>query len=163
MKWLIRLYPRAWRERHGAELAALVDDAPTSSLVALDLLAGALDARLHPCLVRGRATSSINASGGKMIDRLLPTNRWLALAVVILILVAIQGPLSVFADWFETFDLEPFLGPGLGGFAIDLLAGAASLAGILIPIYVLIPALERRGYSCSLSWLTTRLRPGARG
>ena len=41
MKALLRLYPRAWRERYGSEMEALVDDLPAGFGVALDLLAGA--------------------------------------------------------------------------------------------------------------------------
>ena len=41
MKALLRLYPRAWRERYGTEMAALVDDLPAGVGVALDLLVGA--------------------------------------------------------------------------------------------------------------------------
>jgi hypothetical protein len=41
MKALLRLYPRAWRERYGGEMAALVDDLPAGIGVALDLLVGA--------------------------------------------------------------------------------------------------------------------------
>jgi hypothetical protein len=36
--WLIGLYPRAWRERYGAEFRALLDDAPPGPLDALDIL-----------------------------------------------------------------------------------------------------------------------------
>ncbi len=41
MKALLRLYPRAWRERYGSEMAALIDDLPADIGVALDLLVGA--------------------------------------------------------------------------------------------------------------------------
>lgn len=41
MKLLLRLYPRAWRERYGSEMAALVSDLPAGVSVALDLLVGA--------------------------------------------------------------------------------------------------------------------------
>jgi hypothetical protein len=41
VKLLLRLYPRAWRERYGSEMAALVGDLPAGLSVALDLLVGA--------------------------------------------------------------------------------------------------------------------------
>ena len=41
MKLLLRLYPRAWRERYGSEMAALVGDLPAGVSLALDLLVGA--------------------------------------------------------------------------------------------------------------------------
>lgn len=49
MKALLRLYPRGWRERYGAEVADYLDTAkPPRLRAALDLIAGAIDARLHP-------------------------------------------------------------------------------------------------------------------
>jgi len=48
MSAILRLYPRAWRERYGDELAALLEEHPASLADQLDLIRGALDARLHP-------------------------------------------------------------------------------------------------------------------
>ena len=41
MKGLLRLYPRSWRKRYGAELEDLVDQTPGGFAVALDLVIGA--------------------------------------------------------------------------------------------------------------------------
>jgi len=41
MKGLLRLYPRSWRKRYGAELEELVDRTPGGVGVALDLVIGA--------------------------------------------------------------------------------------------------------------------------
>jgi len=43
---LLRLYPRAWRERYGEEFLALLDDRPLSLKHVFDVVAGAADARL---------------------------------------------------------------------------------------------------------------------
>lgn len=43
---LLRLYPRDWRERYGDELLALVGDRSLSVRTTVDLIAGAIDARL---------------------------------------------------------------------------------------------------------------------
>jgi hypothetical protein len=48
MRTLLRLYPAAWRERYGDEVAALLEEHPPTLLDHLDLIRGALDARLHP-------------------------------------------------------------------------------------------------------------------
>jgi hypothetical protein len=48
MSGLLHLYPRAWRERYGDELAALLEARPPSPLDQFDLIRGAFDARLHP-------------------------------------------------------------------------------------------------------------------
>ena len=50
MKTVLKLYPRRWRERYGAELEAFLDTMPWSPRLLIDLLKGALDANLHPRL-----------------------------------------------------------------------------------------------------------------
>jgi len=47
-RWFLRLYPRAWRERYGEELAALVGDRRLSVRDVMDLISGAIDARFTP-------------------------------------------------------------------------------------------------------------------
>jgi hypothetical protein len=56
MSAILRLYPRAWRERYGDELVVLLEERPASPVDQLDLIRGALDARLHP-QVPGSATA----------------------------------------------------------------------------------------------------------
>lgn len=51
MSLFIRLYPANWRRRYGAELAELIDAQPLTPQLAVDLIAGALDAHLHPELL----------------------------------------------------------------------------------------------------------------
>lgn len=58
MKILIRLYPRAWRERYGEELTLLLEARPPGPFDSLDLLLGAVDAHLHAVGVRGAAPTS---------------------------------------------------------------------------------------------------------
>jgi TonB family protein len=48
MRWWLRLYPRAWRERYRDEVAALLASEKPTLRVALDLIFGAVDARLNP-------------------------------------------------------------------------------------------------------------------
>jgi hypothetical protein len=45
---LLRLYPAAWRARYGEEFAELLASRPPALRDRLDIIAGALDARLHP-------------------------------------------------------------------------------------------------------------------
>lgn len=47
MRWLVRLYPQRWRSRYGSELEATLEETRPTPRVVLDLVAGALDARLH--------------------------------------------------------------------------------------------------------------------
>ncbi len=48
MSWILRLYPRDWRQRYGHEVATLVAAERPSFRLYADLLAGAIDARLNP-------------------------------------------------------------------------------------------------------------------
>ncbi len=48
MSALIRLYPRAWRERYEAEFLSILETRPPSGRDRLDIVRGAIDARLHP-------------------------------------------------------------------------------------------------------------------
>ena len=45
---LIRLYPRAWRDRYEDEFLAVLEGVPSSRSVSIDVARGALDAHLHP-------------------------------------------------------------------------------------------------------------------
>jgi len=53
-RWFLRLYPRAWRERYGEELLALVGERRLTVRDVIDLIAGAVDAR-----VQGASMSAI--------------------------------------------------------------------------------------------------------
>jgi hypothetical protein len=44
MKWLLKLYPPAWRRRYEAEMAALLEDQKTGARTSVDLIRGAADA-----------------------------------------------------------------------------------------------------------------------
>jgi hypothetical protein len=50
MNRLVRLYPRAWRERYLAEFEDLLADRPPTFRDQVDLVRGALDAWIHPQL-----------------------------------------------------------------------------------------------------------------
>ena len=45
---LLHLYPKAWRARYAEEMSTLLDESSTDLRDRLDLVAGALDAHLHP-------------------------------------------------------------------------------------------------------------------
>ena len=48
MKYLLTLYPEAWRVRYRAEVEAHLEAEPFRIATALDLIAGAIDARMNP-------------------------------------------------------------------------------------------------------------------
>ena len=51
VRWILRCYPKAWRKRYEEEMLDFARVEGASIRIAVDLLAGALDARLHPQLV----------------------------------------------------------------------------------------------------------------
>ena len=55
------LYPRRWRRRYGDEFLAVLEEHGLSLMVLLDVVRGALDARLHPQLVA--LPAPVGASG----------------------------------------------------------------------------------------------------
>jgi hypothetical protein len=61
---LLRLYPRAWRERYAAEFLATVEPGPLSVQQVIDIVSGAIDARLSSDVRRATAASRIAPSGG---------------------------------------------------------------------------------------------------
>jgi hypothetical protein len=67
MRPLVRLYPKAWRERYGDELAVLLEDRPPGPFDVADLLLGAIDAHLH---LRGLGHRSEHRKGIPMSLRL---------------------------------------------------------------------------------------------
>jgi hypothetical protein len=83
---LLSLYPRSWRERYGEEFAELLAERPPSLGDRLDIVRGAVDARLHP-QVRGSEHAP---------DR-VPDRFWIAplgglLAFAGALLIAANGP-----------------------------------------------------------------------
>jgi hypothetical protein len=48
MRWLLRLYPAAWRARYGEEFADVLVGQRASLGLVMDVFGGAIDAHLHP-------------------------------------------------------------------------------------------------------------------
>lgn len=55
MRWLLRLYPAAWRERYGEEFGAVLASQRASVGLVLDVIGGAIDARLYPQIQHSEA------------------------------------------------------------------------------------------------------------
>ena len=55
MKWLLRLYPARWRQRYGEEFSVVLASQRVSPGLVLDVLAGAVDAHLHPQIQHSRS------------------------------------------------------------------------------------------------------------
>lgn len=69
---LLRLYPRAWRERYGDELTELAGGGQLSAQQTIDILAGAADAWLSPSVRAAvRRPASVAAKKGELMVRQL--------------------------------------------------------------------------------------------
>jgi hypothetical protein len=63
---LVRLYPGSWRARYGDELAHVLAAQPLTPRIVIDIIGGAIDARLHRPV-----TAPTGADGGKMTSSLM--------------------------------------------------------------------------------------------
>jgi len=61
MRWLLRLYPRAWRRRYGEEYLALLEDLGPSPRVVADALRGAVGAHLSGPIAEAPAPRMVAA------------------------------------------------------------------------------------------------------
>lgn len=77
-RWLVRLYPRAWRERYEHEFVALLDQRPLALWDLLDAMFGALDARLRPRVVSERRLVALSGLRGSVLAGLWA---WIGLVV----------------------------------------------------------------------------------
>jgi len=87
---LLRLYPSHWRQRYEEEVGALVDAAPLSAGLVVDLLRGAFEAHIHPAL---GAPPLLGSTGSGQIPLTPPSPanrlaRFAMLTVLIVMLVA---------------------------------------------------------------------------
>ena len=115
MSFLLRLYPREWRRRYGAEMdAVLCQGGRLGPRDTIDLLRGALDARLHP---QWRHRVHRRPRRGRRVRR-LDARPLFGLAALLAVRVA--------ADWL----LTP--ATGLTGLAIG--AAEVALWGLVVAI-----------------------------
>ena len=133
MTRLIGLYPRAWRTRYEDEFLALLSDRPPDVLDRLDIVRGAIDARLHPPAEPAPAPIAPPVVRGPWPARA----GWLALTGSVLwiaaMVVAINGPLVVddgrsYRDGAAAlpvfFAAVVLLGVGMLGLVLELPASA---------------------------------------
>jgi hypothetical protein len=86
MKWLLRLYPPAWRARYGAEMADLLDELPSGPGIAIDLVRGAGQAHLQA--TTDRMAPSLQTAGGPPMTTQPLQRHPTALAILALVLAA---------------------------------------------------------------------------
>jgi hypothetical protein len=71
MTWLVKLYPRRFRERYGSELVELIAAKPFSVRTSVDLIAGAIDAWIHPQLLTAVQATPDAQGATTMMARLM--------------------------------------------------------------------------------------------
>jgi hypothetical protein len=86
---LLRIYPRAWRERYGEELREQLGQRPLSVGVVADLLHGAVDAHLHPL----RRDANMTRGSKEENEMKLTGPLALALGVLLGVLLAFAVPM----------------------------------------------------------------------
>ena len=65
---LLRLYPRAWRERYGEEFLATVGPEALGPQQVIDLVSGAIDAWLSADVRRATTPASVARTGGGLMN-----------------------------------------------------------------------------------------------
>jgi hypothetical protein len=132
MSALLRLYPRAWRARYGAELEDLVAHRPLGLGGAIDLARGALDAHLHPELVdpvaaenlAGVTAVSPERYEDLRVARRLGRGAWFGSALWVAgLVIAASGPI--------VYDTRGSYRDGAAGMPFILVAGVLLAAGLL--------------------------------
>jgi hypothetical protein len=122
---LVRCYPRAWRARYGAELEALLDEHGVDLRTTLDVLAGALDARL---------------AGGAPADARMPLVGVLWAGAIFCAAGLGFQRMVEYEDFAHAAGRHPAVAAGLDAVVAGaVIAGLAALAAAL----VLAPALVR--------------------
>ena len=69
---LLRLYPRAWRERYGDEFLAIAGDGRVGLQQTIDIVSGAVDAWLSADVRNATRAASAAPSGGTMTLKSIP-------------------------------------------------------------------------------------------
>lgn len=150
-KYMVRLYPRSWRQRYEEEVLAMLEDCPGSCLDTLDLLFGALDAHLHPHL--GTASMPLFERMKQMLSLLRRSLLMMFCAYIGFVLAGIAfQKLTESRDFAEAASMHSIIGlsfnlVGLGAL-VTLLAVLAG--GLPIALSILRNALTQKRYGSLL-------------
>jgi len=135
---LLRLYPRWWRERYGDEFEVLLEDLPSDRSYLVDIVKGAVDARLRSSLPLGLVFG-------------LPAGLALAVDIVYTNVIHPNADDTVFIHYAAIFALQ--FGAGLVaarrtrppfGPALTAAAAGAVIAVVVIVTFVVVDNLFLR-------------------
>jgi hypothetical protein len=122
-RWLLRLYPPAWRARYGDEFAALLDLAPLSLWAVLDILLGALDARL--CIRSWRLAAMTTLTQRLRRSEIVIFSSYIAFVVA----GSAFAKITEYDDFHDATRHYPLIG---GAFATLVVAAWVALAAVVI-------------------------------
>lgn len=152
MTRLVRLYPQAWRDRYEDEFLALLEERPPKPGDRLDIVRGALDARLHPQTARAIDAKVAPPLTSPLSGVLVATGGVLWLVAVFIIMTAQMNPPTE-ESGMQAQGSIPFIilsvlalawGNGLALSGLDSLGGRALRVGICvfaacIPAFYVLP------------------------
>jgi hypothetical protein len=132
--WLLRLYPRRWRGRYEAEVHALLEAHEIRLRTLVDLLIGALDARLDPAYAQERSVLTMRT------PRFTTVSLFCAFALFGIGLLPLLGTLldpeyeeNVPTHYSDLVSAYPLVGLASSAIlVVSLLAGVALLATFLV-------------------------------
>ena len=113
LRWVLTLYPRRWRDRYGEEFLALLESQPVSIGVIgviVDVVAGAIDARLH----RDYPLATASSEEATMFRECIEDGSGFAAALrqfgapIVVLLAYVAVWLSLTALWGQTPVTEAF-------------------------------------------------------
>lgn len=133
--WLLRLYPREWRDRYGDEVTSVLAEHHVTYWTALDLVLGAIDAHLHGDLLPRRLTSMAHRIRSSEIAIFCA---FVLFAVAWLPLRLVRDPLPI---WETAVAKHPALFTALG--VLDLASLIAALAVLAGGLPLLVSALKQ--------------------
>ena len=119
MKVLLRLYPRWWRKRYGAEVLDILERRPVTLSLLLDILVGCVDAWLNQEMPLGDSGSTYehHDPGGYLMNGNRKRNRLVASVIAGVVLMVLTGAV-VFVETYRTLQGHRDGAPG----AINVLA-----------------------------------------
>jgi hypothetical protein len=134
VKVLLRLYPRWWRNRYGAEALDILERRPVTLSLLLDILVGCVDAWLNQEMPPGDAGSPYQHEdpGGNLMNGNRKRNRVVASVFAGVVLMVLTGAL-VFVETYRTLQGHRDGAPGAIN-AIAVLAVATAAVGLWVVV-----------------------------
>jgi hypothetical protein len=125
VRWALRLYPRAWRDRYEDEVLALLEERGGTVSTLVDLLFGALDAHLDPVHLADHGSP-----GARLMYQLRSSSRlafWAFPLFIFLYFVIIVDEVDI--AWDTLRDTNPIAGAASWAMMIGALTAAFTILG----------------------------------